>query len=64
MDAGAAEAARDDFNSEEALEEEEDVVVLGGEGFTPEQMAQAEASFTASLASPPAAFHTADSVCK
>ena len=56
MEAGA-EDGRDDFDAEEALDEEEGVVVLGGEGFTPAQLAEAEAAFTASLASallPPA----------
>ncbi len=39
----------DDFETEEALEDEEDVVVLGGEGFTPEQIAAAEARLNIQL---------------
>lgn len=43
----------DDFEAEEALEEDEEAVqVMGGEGFTAEQIAQAEARFTASLVCP------------
>ncbi len=42
----------DDFEAEEALEEEEEGAahMLGGEGFTPQQLAQAEARFTAEAA--------------
>lgn len=32
--------------------EEEDLPVLGGEGFTPEELAQAEQQFSAQLVSP------------
>ena len=35
----------DDFDAEEALEEEDNLQVLGGEGFTPQQIAAAEARF-------------------
>lgn len=41
--------AHDDFEGEEALEDEEDVEVLGGEGFSPEEIAAAETRFTAQL---------------
>lgn len=43
------DAVHDDFETEEALEDEEDVVVLGGEGFTPEQIAAAEARLNIQL---------------
>ena len=39
------QAARDDYDMEEALEEEDETAVLGGDQFTPEQIAMAEASF-------------------
>ena len=43
-------AGQDDFEAEEALEEDEEAArVLGGEGFSAEQIAQAEARFTAAL---------------
>lgn len=45
--------AHDDFEAEEALEDEEDVKVLGGEGFSPEEIAAAETRFTAQLVSQP-----------
>lgn len=41
----------DDFEAEEALEDEYDVDVLGGEGFTPDEIAAAESRFTAQLVS-------------
>lgn len=44
--AGAAESAAepewDDFDAEVALEEEEETLVLGGQGFLPEELAAAE----------------------
>ncbi len=43
----------DDFEMEEALEDEEDVVIMGGDGFTPEQIAAAEARLNAQLVCPP-----------
>lgn len=39
------EIEHDDYEMEDEEDEEEDVVVLGGEGFTPEQIAQAENDF-------------------
>ncbi|KAK9834861.1 hypothetical protein WJX81_004510 [Elliptochloris bilobata] len=38
----ASDADWDDFDTEAALEEEEETLVLGGEGFSPEQLAAAE----------------------
>lgn len=43
------DAVHDDFETEEALEDEEDVMVLGGEGFNPEQIAAAEARLNIQL---------------
>ncbi|CAL8464255.1 g3790 [Coccomyxa elongata] len=43
------DAVHDDFETEEALEDEDDVMVLGGEGFTPEQIAAAEARLNIQL---------------
>lgn len=45
------DAVHDDFEMEEALEDEDDVVVLGGEGFTPDQIAAAEARLNAQMVS-------------
>ena len=39
------QAAMDDYDMEEALEEEDETAVLGGNQFTPEQIAMAEAAF-------------------
>ena len=39
------QATRDDYDMEEALEEEDETAVLGGDQFTPEQIAMAEATF-------------------
>ena len=39
------QATEDDYDVEEALEEEEETVTLGGDQFTPEQIAVAEAAF-------------------
>ena len=39
------QAAADDYDIEEALEEEEETATLGGDQFTPEQIAIAEAAF-------------------
>ena len=40
------QAIADDYNAEEALEEEEETATLGGDQFTPEQIAIAEAAFS------------------
>ncbi len=40
-----AQALEDDYDLEEALEEEEETVNLGGDLFTPEEIAAAEACF-------------------
>ena len=40
-----SQATRDDYDMEEALEEEDETAVLGGDQFTPEQIAMAEATF-------------------
>ncbi len=39
------QASTDDYDAEEALEEEEETATLGGDQFTPEQIAIAEAAF-------------------
>lgn len=39
------QATRDDYDMEEALEEEDETAVLGGDQFTPEQIAMAEGAF-------------------
>ena len=39
---GAAELEWDDFEGELALEEEEETLVLGGQGFSPQELAAAE----------------------
>ncbi len=39
------QATRDDCDMEESLEEEDETAVLGGDQFTPEQIAMAEAAF-------------------
>lgn len=39
------QATSDDYDAEEALEEEEETTTLGGDQFTPEQIAIAEAAF-------------------
>ena len=47
------QATGDDYDVEEALEEEEETVTLGGDQFTPEQIAIAEAAFTRAQVSCP-----------
>ncbi|EIE25583.1 P-loop containing nucleoside triphosphate hydrolase protein [Coccomyxa subellipsoidea C-169] len=49
VDFEGRDAVHDDFEMEEALEDEEDVVIMGGDGFTPEQIAAAEARLNAQL---------------
>ena len=39
---GEAEPGADDFDEEAALEEEEESLVLGDQGFSPEELATAE----------------------
>lgn len=41
---GPAESAGDDYD-EDMLSEEEETLVLGGDGFSPEQLAEAEKRF-------------------
>lgn len=48
------QAIADDYDAEEALEEEEETATLGGDQFTPEQIAIAEAAFSKAQVSCPA----------
>ena len=47
------QASTDDYDAEEALEEEEETATLGGDQFTPEQIAIAEAAFSRAQVSCP-----------
>ena len=47
------QTSTDDYDAEEALEEEEETVTLGGDQFTPEQIAIAEAAFNRAQVSCP-----------
>ena len=47
------QASTDDYDAEEALEEEEETATLGGDQFTPEQIAVAEAAFSRAQVSCP-----------